>query len=106
MDRERLVDLEGMIVYFSHKFSREESISTRFGRGIVYKGRCYDYSFVMKGRPWAPKLIFNEINPEMIVEIASLKEEQQSDVERDVADSIRAGISDSIKLTLSLEFFG
>lgn len=104
MDALRLVELNGMPVYFSHKFSIDDRYASRFSRGVIYGGVCYDISFDMMGKPRIPSLHLKMIDTELIEEIAPLKEEQQIDIEKEIAQALRTRLEGRIKLTLPLVF--
>ena len=106
MNALRLVELNGMPVYFSHKFSIDDHYATRFSRGVIYGGICYDISFGLIGRPGIPALLLKMVDTELIEEIAPLKEEQQIDIEKEIAQTLRTRLEGRIKLTMPLIFSG
>jgi|GEM_PF-1786840 len=104
MDPERLKDFEGMIVCCFHKISKGDKTASRIARGIIYQGAYHDIFFRMNGRPSIPTLYLEPIDPGYIEDISRLNEGQQTDIEKIIAEALRARLENEIKITLPLVF--
>ena len=102
MKEEILRAYEGHIVCFSHRIHYHDPGYTRFTRGIVHKGACYDIRIQMQGRPLFPEIYLDPIKISFIGKMYRLSEEQLSSLECAVLTALRSGKKTRVLMSILL----
>ncbi|MBI2632367.1 hypothetical protein HYW75_05160 [Candidatus Pacearchaeota archaeon] len=102
MEYTSLLEFERKVVYFSHKISIDDNYASRFTRGVVYGGNCYDISFQMRGKPGTPELNLKKIDLKLIEKIVPLGENQLTEFEKGIELALRTRLRNEIKLNIPL----
>ena len=88
MKKSDLQKYEGKAVYFFHREGKTYPFPSRWTRGIVYRGICYDLSTRCKNRE-VPSINLEAVRTEYITEIHILERNQQTMLERSLYESFR-----------------
>lgn len=103
MNPEEMSLYEGQIVYFLHKLSEKDLVPSRWSRGIIYKGTCYDISLECKSGQ-APSIHLETIKSDYISFLNVLQKSQYSELEQNVLDTLLSGNHDFSHLKVRVMF--
>ena len=101
MNQEELTRYEGKIVCFFHRESEKYPNPSRWTRGVVYQGICYDLLTISK-KSEIPSIQLQPVKTEYIAEIFSLKKRQQTLLERRVCNTLARGETQRVLVSVPL----
>jgi hypothetical protein len=103
VNHEELVQYEGKIVCLFHREGEQYLLPSRWTRGVVHKGICYDLS-IQQVKADIPSIHLEAMRTEYIAKIFSLKRSQQTPLERRVCETLKRGKIEIISLKVPLVF--
>src|SRR3989344_768475 len=104
MNGDELSFYEGKAVCFFHRLCARDAMPSRWGRGVVYQGMCYNLLTVQHGKPAILSVHLQAIKPEYVAEISILKKSQQTSLERVVRAALVKGEISRVSIPASLVF--
>lgn len=104
MKKEELKEYEGEIVCFLHKLSKDDKISCRWSRGVIYKGACYDISLQYKDGK-VPSIHLETIKLDYIEQMNALQKSQYSELEQSILDTLLSKDHESSYLKVKVIFY-
>ena len=103
MQQKELKKHEGNMVCFLHRIRYHDPAYTRWSRGVVSEGICYDILVEMEGKPSFPTVYLSPLRTDFIQKMSSLERKQLNALERAVLISLKSGRNHSLLMSIPLK---